>query len=308
MSKVNMKVKIGAMEMKNPVTTGSGTFGSGIQLKDYLDLNRLGAITIKGTTLTARPGNLPPRVVETRSAIIGSVGLENPGVDAVIHSVIPEIAGYDSPILVNIGGSYVEEYGEVAARLDECEDVDAIEINISCPNLKKGGLGFGTDPEMAGSVIAEVRKNTKKTVIAKLTPAVTDITVMAKAAQENGAEALTLCNGYPAMAIDIRTRKPALGNVQGGLCGPALKPIYMRLVWLASQAVNIPIIALGGILNAEDAIEYMLAGATGVAVGTGNLLNPSTTMEVIDGMEKYLEDNGFSDINEIIGLAWKQLV
>ncbi len=307
MSKVNMKVNIGGVEMKNPVTTGSGTFGSGIQMTDYVDLNRLGAITIKGTTLTPRPGNLPPRVVEARSAIIGSVGLENPGVDAVIEKVIPEVAVYDSPIIVNIGGSYVEEYAEVAKRLDSCKDVAAIEINISCPNLKKGGLGFGTDPEMAGSVIAAVRNSTSKPVIAKLTPAVTDITVMARAARDNGADALTLSNGYPSMAIDIRTRKPSLGNVQGGLCGPALKPINMRLVWQASQAVDIPIIALGGIINAEDAIEYMLAGATGVAVGTGNLLDPTTTMKVIDGMERYLEENGFSNINEIIGLAWKQM-
>jgi dihydroorotate dehydrogenase (NAD+) catalytic subunit len=307
MNKIKTVVKIGNVEMKNPVTTGSGTFGSGLQMTDYVDLNRLGAITIKGTTLTARPGNLPPRVVEARSAIIGSVGLENPGVDAIIEDVIPKVVKYNSPLIVNIGGGYVEEYAEVAKRLDACPEVAAIEINISCPNLKKGGLGFGTDPQMAGSVISAVRKNTSKTVIAKLTPAVTDITVMAKAAKENGADALTLCNGYPSMAININTCKPKLGNVQGGLCGPALKPINMRLVWLASQAVDIPIIALGGIINADDAIEYMLAGATAVSIGTGNLLDPTTTMKVIDGIEKYLKDKGISDINEIIGLAWKNL-
>lgn len=306
MSKVNMAVNIGGVQMKNPVTTGSGTFGSGLEMVEYVDLNRLGAITIKGTTLTPRPGNLPPRVVEARSATIGSVGLENPGVDAVLKNIIPKVAQYNTPIIVNIGGSSVEEYGEVAHRLNASADVAAIEINISCPNLKKGGLGFGTDPEMAGSVIAAVRSNTSKPVIAKLTPAVTDITVMARAARDNGADALTLCNGFPAMAIDIRTRKPVLGNVQGGLCGPALKPIYMRLVWQASQAVDLPIIALGGIVNADDAIEYMLAGATGVSIGTGNLLDPRTTMYVIDGIEQYLVKNGFSDVNEIIGLAWKQ--
>lgn len=306
MTKVNMKVKIGSMEMKNPVTTGSGTFGSGLQMTDYVDLNRLGAITIKGTTLTARPGNVPPRVAEARSAIVASVGLENPGVDAVIRDILPKVSQYDSPIVVNIGGSYVEEYAEVAKRLDACKEVTAIEINISCPNLKRGGLGFGTDPEMAGSVVAAVRKNTSKPVIAKLTPAITDITVMAKAVRDHGADALNLSNGYPSMAIDIRTRKPSLGNVQGGLCGPALKPINMRLVWQASQAVDIPIIALGGIMNGEDAIEYLLAGATGVAVGTGNLIDPGTTMKVIDGIERYLEENGFSDVNELIGLAWRQ--
>ena len=291
--------------MQNPVTSASGTFGSGIQLKDYIDLNRLGAITIKGTTLDKRPGNLPPRIIETRSAVVASVGLENPGVDTVIAQVIPEIAGYEPPIIVNIGGSSVEEYAEVAKRLDACEDVDAIEVNISCPNLKKGGLTFGTDPEVAASVVRGVRENTKKTVIIKLTPAVSDIVLMAKVIQDAGADALNIGNGFPAMAIDIKKRKPALGNVMGGLCGPALKPITLRLVYQASQAVNIPIIGTGGIVTAEDAIEYLLAGATGVAVGLGNMLDPRTTMRVVEGIETYLEENGFSDIHEIIGLAWR---
>ncbi len=299
------KIKIGNTEWKNPVTTGSGTFGSGLTMTDYVDLNRLGAITIKGTTLTARPGNLPPRMIETRSAVLGSVGLENPGVDVVLRDIIPEVAKFDSVLVVNIGGSSVEEYAEVAARLNTSPDVDAIEINISCPNLKKGGLGFGTDPDMAGSVVAAVRKNTNKTVIAKLTPAVTDITVMARAARDNGADALTMCNGYPGLAISTKTRKPILGNVQGGICGPALKPLNMLHVWKASQAVDIPIIALGGILNAQDAIEYILAGATGVSVGTGNLIDPTTTMKVVAGIEEYLENSEFDDINDLIGLAWK---
>lgn len=302
----NTKVRIGKTEWKNPVTTGSGTFGSGLAMTDYVDLNRLGAITIKGTTLEPRPGNLPPRMVETRSAVLGSVGLENPGVEAVLNDIIPKVALYDSVLVVNIGGSSVEDYGEVAKRLDTSPDVDAIEINISCPNLKKGGLGFGTDPEMAGSVVKAVRQNTGKTVIAKLTPAVTDITVMAKAARDNGADALTLCNGYPGLAISTKTRKPILGNVQGGICGPSLKPLNMLHVWKASQAVDIPIIALGGIMNAEDAIEYILAGATGVSIGTGNLVDPTTTMKVVAGIEKYLEESEFEDINELIGLAWKK--
>jgi len=302
----NTSIRIGKTKWKNPVTTGSGTFGCGLQMTDYVDLNRLGAITIKGTTLTARPGNLPPRMAETRSAVLGSVGLENPGVDVVLRDIIPEVAKYDSVLVVNIGGSSVEEYAEVAARLNTSPDVDAIEINISCPNVKKGGLGFGTDPEMAGSVIAAVRKNTDKTVIAKLTPAVTDIAVMARAARDNGAEALTLSNGYPGLAISAKTRRPVLGNVQGGICGPALKPLNMLHVWKASQAVDIPIIALGGIMNAEDAIEYILAGATGVSVGTGNLVDPTTTMKVVAGIEEYLERSEFSDINDLVGLAWKQ--
>ena len=300
------QVKIGNTIWKNPVTTGSGTFGSGLSMTEYVDLNKLGAITIKGTTLNPCNGNSPPRMVETRSAVLGSVGLENPGVDAVMRDIIPKVAKYDSVLIVNIGGNAVEEYGEVAARLDTSPDVDAIEINISCPNLKKGGLGFGTDPEMAGSVIDIVRRNTKKTVIAKLTPAVTDITVMAKAARDNGADALTLSNGYPGLAISAKTRKPVLGNIQGGICGPSLKPLNMLHVWKASQAVDIPIIALGGIMNAEDAIEYILAGATAVSVGTANLIDPTTTMKVAAGIEQYLEESEFSDINELVGLAWKQ--
>ena len=300
------KVKIGKTEWKNPVTTGSGTFGSGLSMTDYVDLNRLGAITIKGTTLEPRPGNLPPRMVETRSAVLGSVGLENPGVEAVLKDIVPKVAQLGSVLVVNIGGSSVDDYGEVAKRLNTSPDVDAIEINISCPNLKKGGLGFGTDPEMAGSVVKAVRQNTDKTVIAKLTPAVTDITVMAKAARDNGADALTLCNGYPGLAISTKTRKPILGNIQGGICGPSLKPLNMLHVWKASQAVDIPIIALGGIMNAEDAIEYILAGATGVSVGTGNLVDPTTTMKVVAGIEKYLEESEFDDIQELIGLAWRK--
>jgi len=305
MSKVKTAVKIGNLHMQNPVTSASGTFGSGIQLKDYIDLNRLGAITIKGTTLEQRPGNLPPRIIEARSAVVASVGLENPGVDAVIEKIIPEIAGYNPPIIVNIGGSSVEEYAEVAKRLDTCADVDAIEVNISCPNLKKGGLTFGTDPEVAASVVRGVRNNTKKTVIVKLTPAVSDIVLMAKVIQDAGADALNIGNAFPAMAIDVKKRKPALGNVMGGLCGPALKPIHLRLVYQASQAVDIPIIGTGGIVTGEDAVEYLLAGATGVAVGLANMLDPRTTMNVIDGIETYLEENGFSDVNEIVGLAWK---
>lgn len=306
MSKINTEVKIGKLYMKNPVTSASGTFGSGIQLKDYIDLDRLGAITIKGTTLEKRPGNLPPRIIEARSAVVASVGLENPGVDTVISQVIPEIAEYEPPIIVNIGGSSVEEYTEVAKRLDGCGDVDAIEVNISCPNLKKGGLTFGTDMEVASSVVRSVRNSTKKTLIIKLTPAVSDITLMAKAIQDAGADALNIGNGFPAMAIDAKKRKPALGNVMGGLCGPALKPINLRLVYQAAQAVDIPIIGTGGIVTGEDAVEYLLAGATGVAVGLANMLDPRATMNVIEGIEEYMEENGFSDIHEIIGLAWKE--
>jgi dihydroorotate dehydrogenase (NAD+) catalytic subunit len=305
MRKVNTTVKIGSMTMKNPVTTASGTFGSGLQMTDYVDLNRLGAITIKGTTLEARSGNMPPRIIETPAGIVASVGLENPGVDFVLSDIIPKIAGYNSPIIVNIGGSTVEDYGEVARRLNSCKDIDAIEVNISCPNVKSGGMTFGTDPKIAGKAVAAVRKNTDKTLIVKLTPSVTDITLMARVARDNGAEALTLINAYPAMAIDIIKKKPALGNIMGGLCGPALKPIALRLVYLTAQAVDLPIIGVGGIVNWRDAVEFLLAGATGVAVGTGNFLDPSATMKIVDGVEQYLIDNGFDDIHDIIGLAWR---
>lgn len=305
MNKVNMEVTLGKMKMKNPVTTASGTFGSGILMTDYVDLNRLGAITIKGATLEARPGNLPPRIIESAGGIVASVGLENPGIDAVISEVIPEVAGFDSPIIANVGGSTIEDYAEVARRLDACDDVDAIEINISCPNVRCGGMTFGTDPDISAATVSAVRKTTSKTLLVKLTPSVTDITLMAKIARDNGADALTLINAYPAMAIDIKSRKPALGNVMGGLCGPALKPIALRMVYLTSQAVDIPIVGVGGIVTWQDAVEYLLAGATAVAIGTGNMLDPSATMKVVDGIEQYLIRNNFSSVYDIIGLAWK---
>lgn len=305
MKNVDTSVKIGALTMKNPVTTGSGTFGSGLQMTDYVDLTRLGAITIKGTTLEPREGVLPPRTVEERAGINCSVGLQNPGVDVIIRDVLPEVAKFGTPIIANVGGGSPEEYAEVVRRLNAVECVSAIELNLSCPNLKKGGLSFGTDPEVFGEVIAAARDKTDKPLIVKLTPAVSDVALMARVARDKGADGLTLSNGYPSISIDLKTRRPALGNVQGGLCGPALKPINMRLVWQASQAVDLPIIALGGIICWQDAIEYILAGATGVSVGVGNFLDPSCTMHIVDGIEQYLANNGFDSISELIGYAWK---
>ena len=306
MNNVNMAVRIGKLEMKNPVTTASGTFGSGALMTDYVDLNRLGAITIKGTTIDRRIGTPPPRIMEVAGGIIASVGLENPGAKKVVEEVVPEVSGYDSPIIANLGGATVEDYVEAARILDACDDIDAIEINISCPNVKNGCLAFGGDPEVAGKVTSEVRAVTDKTLLVKLTPAVTDITVIAKSVEACGADALTMVNAYPAMGIDINTRKPFIGNVRGGLCGPALKPIALLEVYNTAQVVDIPIIGLGGIICWQDAVEYLLAGATAVGIGTGNMLDPATTMKVIDGIEGYLVDNGFDDVNDIIGLAWKE--
>lgn len=305
MNKIKMAVNMGGLTMKNPVTTASGTFGSGLEMREYVDLNALGAITIKGTTLEPRHGVLPPRIIECAGGIIASVGLENPGVDVVIKDIIPKVAVYDTPIIANMAGNTVKDYGEVARILNDCPEVNALEINISCPNVKRGGMLFGTDPDSTYAAVSAVRKNTVKPVIAKLAPNVTDIVAMAKIAKNAGADALTLANAVAAMAIDIKTKKPALGNIQGGLCGPAIKPIVIRMVYQVSQAVDLPIIAAGGIVTWEDAIEYILAGATGVAVGTGNFLDPNATMKIITGIENYLRDNHYDDVNEIIGLAWK---
>lgn len=305
MSNVNTAVKIGALEMQNPVTTGSGTFGSGWEMREYVDLKALGAITVKGTTLEPRPGNSMPRIAETPAGILNSIGLENPGVEVFIQEILPKIAPFGTPIIVNIAGSTVEDYGKITAILDREKDVAALEINISCPNVKNGGMAFGTDPDTAFNAINNVRKNTSKPIIAKLSPNVTDIVAMAKVAEKAGADGLSLINTLLGMAIDIKAKKPFLGNVMGGLSGPAIKPVALRMVYQVSQAVDLPIIGQGGICTWEDAVEFLLAGATGVSVGTGNFLEPDATMKVAKGIEQYLADNGFSDIKEIIGLAWK---
>ena len=305
MSKVNTTVHLSGLTMKNPVTTGSGTFGSGLEMKDYVDLTKLGAITVKGTTLEARPGNISPRIAETPAGILNSIGLENPGVDVFIKYILPQVAKYETPIIVNIAGSSVEDYGEISSILDLEENVAALEINISCPNVKNGGMAFGTNPQTAYDAIHQVRKNTSKPIFAKLSPNVTDIVEMAKVAEKAGADGLSLINTLLGMAIDIKKKRPVLGNVMGGLSGPAIKPVALRMVYQVSQAVNLPIIGQGGIVCWEDAVEFLLAGATAVSVGTGNFLEPDATMKVAEGIEQYLIDNGYSDVDEIIGLAWR---
>ena len=297
-----LAVDIAGLKMKTPVTTASGTFGFGLEFQDFLDLEKVGAVTVKGTTLEPRAGNKGQRAVETPSGMLNCVGLENPGSDYFIEHTLPALQKIDVPVIVNIAGSTPEEYGELAKKLD-IEGVHAIEINISCPNVKHGGIAFGTCPESAAEVVRAVKANTGKMVITKLSPNVTDIVEMALAAQEAGTDALSLINTLIGMKIDIDRRKPVLGNVMGGLSGPAVRPVAVRMVYQVAQKVNVPIIGMGGIMNAEDAIEFFLAGASAVAVGTANFCDPRLAETISQGMLSYLDRHGFKNIQEIIGLA-----
>ena len=297
-----LAVDIAGLKMKTPVTTASGTFGFGLEFQDFLDLEKVGAVTVKGTTLEPRAGNKGQRAVETPSGMLNCVGLENPGSDYFIEHTLPELKKIDVPVIVNIAGSTPEEYGELAKKLD-IEGVHAIEINISCPNVKHGGIAFGTCPESAAEVVRAVKANTGKPVITKLSPNVTDIVEMALAAQEAGTDALSLINTLIGMKIDIDRRKPVLGNDMGGLSGPAVRPVAVRMVYQVAQKVNVPIIGMGGIMNAEDAIEFFLAGASAVAVGTANFCDPRLAETICQGMLSYLDRHEFKNIQEIIGLA-----
>ena len=297
-----LAVDIAGLKMKTPVTTASGTFGFGLEFQDFLDLEKVGAVTVKGTTLEPRAGNKGQRAVETPSGMLNCVGLENPGSDYFIEHTLPALQKIDVPVIVNIAGSTPEEYGELAKKLD-IEGVHAIEINISCPNVKQGGIAFGTCPESAAEVVRAVKANTGKMVITKLSPNVTDIVEMALAAQEAGTDALSLINTLIGMKIDIDRRKPVLGNVMGGLSGPAVRPVAVRMVYQVAQKVNVPIIGMGGIMHAEDAIEFFLAGASAVAVGTANFCDPRLAETICQGMLSYLDRHEFKNIQEIIGLA-----
>lgn len=297
-----LAVNIAGLKMKTPVTTASGTFGFGLEFQDFLDLEKVGAVTVKGTTLEPRAGNKGQRAVETPSGMLNCVGLENPGSDYFIEHTLPELKKIDVPVIVNIAGSTPEEYGELAKKLD-IEGVHAIEINISCPNVKHGGIAFGTCPESAAEVVRAVKASTGKPVITKLSPNVTDIVEMALAAQEAGTDALSLINTLIGMKIDIERRKPVLGNVMGGLSGPAVRPVAVRMVYQVAQKVNVPIIGMGGIMNAEDAIEFFLAGASAIAVGTANFCDPRLAETICQGMLSYLDRHEFKNIQEIIGLA-----
>lgn len=302
---INLAVDLGGLKMKNPVTTASGTFGFGPEYAPYVDLNRLGAITVKGTTLEPRKGNPTLRIAETPAGILNCIGLQNPGVDEFIAKSLPYLRKYDTPVIVNIAGNSTDDYAEITRRLTAAEGVSALEVNISCPNVKQGGMVFGTNCAAASEVIRVVRQNTTLPLIAKLSPNVTDITEIARGVADAGADALALINTLLGMKIDIKARKPVLGNIMGGLSGPAIRPVAVRIVWQVAQAVKLPILGMGGITTAEDALEFVLAGATAVAVGTANFVNPRATMDVLDGIEQYMRDNGVKDIGELVGAAWR---
>ncbi len=298
--KERLAVNIAGIKMKTPVMTGSGTFGFGEEFSDFVDLNQLGAIVVKGTTLKPRSGNEGVRIAETPSGMLNCIGLENPGVEYFLTDILPRIAQYDAPIIVNISGSTVEEYGLLAKMLD-VPGVAAIELNVSCPNVREGGIVFGTDPQSAAAVVRAAKANTKKPVILKLSPNVTDITIMAKAVEAAGADAISMINTLIGMAIDVKTWKPVLGNIIGGLSGPAVKPVALRLVWQVAQCVKIPIIGMGGIMTAEDAVEFLLAGASAVAVGTANFVNPSAAQDIADGIDDYLVARKLTNVSQLVG-------
>lgn len=298
--KERLAVNIAGIKMKTPVMTGSGTFGFGEEFSDFVDLNQLGAIVVKGTTLKPRSGNEGVRIAETPSGMLNCIGLENPGVEYFLTDILPRIAQYDAPIIVNISGSTVEEYGLLAKMLD-VPGVAAIELNVSCPNVREGGIVFGTDPQSAAAVVRAAKANTKKPVILKLSPNVTDITIMAKAVEAAGADAISMINTLIGMAIDVKTWKPVLGNIIGGLSGSAVKPVALRLVWQVAQCVKIPIIGMGGIMTAEDAVEFLLAGASAVAVGTANFVNPSAAQDIADGIDDYLVARKLTNVSQLVG-------
>lgn len=297
---MNLAVNFAGVSMKNPVTTASGTFGSGAEYGEYVDLNRLGAVTTKGVANVPWPGNPTPRVCETYGGMLNAIGLQNPGIDVFIERDIPYLKQYDTNIIVNVCGKTPDEYIDVVRRLAE-EDVALLEINISCPNVKAGGIAFGKDPKQVEKITAQIKAVAKQPVIMKLSPNVTDITEMAKAAEAGGADAISLINTLTGMKIDINRRTFALANKTGGMSGPAVKPVAVRMVYQAAHAVNIPVLGMGGIRTAEDALEFIMAGATMVAVGTANFNEPATTVQVIEGIEQFMQQNGVKDINELIG-------
>ena len=300
MNKLDLSVDLNGLILKNPITVASGTFGFGREYADYIDLNNIGGISVKGLTLEPRKGNPTPRVVETPMGMINSVGLQNPGVEAFIKEEIPYLRQFDTKIIANINGSTLEDYCGITERLSS-EDVDSLELNISCPNVKNGGMAFGTDPEMVEQVVSEVRKRSDKHLIVKLSPNVTNIGEIAKIAEANGADALSLINTLTGMAIDVNTRKPMIANVIGGLSGPAVKPVAIKLVHDVYKAVKIPILGMGGIMTWQDGIEFMLAGADVISIGTANFINPKVTEEVLKGMTDYFIQQGLESPKEIKG-------
>ena len=300
---MNTKVNLAGVELKNPVMVASGTFGSGAEYSEFVDLNRLGAVVTKGVASVPWPGNPAPRIAETACGMLNAIGLQNPGIDLFSKRDLPFLEKFDTKVIVNVCGHSTEEYLDVVERLADEPRVDMLEINISCPNVKEGGIAFGQDPKAVEAITKAVKAKAKQPIIMKLSPNVTDITVMAKAAEAGGADCLSLINTLTGMKIDIERQTFAIANKTGGLSGPAVKPVAVRMVYQVANAVKIPIIGMGGICTAEDAMEFILAGATAVSIGTANFTDPYTTVEVIDGIEAYMRRHGVEDINELIGLV-----
>lgn len=298
---VQLSTKIGSLELKNPVMTASGTFGYGTEYADFMDINRLGAIIVKGTTLNPRQGNPYPRMAETPSGMLNAVGLQNKGVDYFVDHIYPEIRKFQTNVIVNVSGSSIEDYVQCASIINTLDDIPAIELNISCPNVKQGGMAFGVKPESAAQVVSAVRKAYDKTLIVKLSPNVTDITEIARAVEGAGADSVSLINTMLGMAIDAEKRKPILSTITGGMSGPAVKPVALRMVWQTAKAVKIPVIGLGGICSATDAIEFLLAGASAIQIGTANFIDPAISEKVVEGIEDYLTRHGFNSVQDIIG-------
>ena len=298
---VQLSTKIGSLELKNPVMTASGTFGYGTEYADFMDISRLGAIIVKGTTLAPRQGNPYPRMAETPQGMLNAVGLQNKGVDYFVDHIYPEVRKIGTNIIVNVSGSCIDDYVQTASIINTLDDIPAIELNISCPNVKQGGMAFGVNPDSAAQVVSAVRKAYDKTLIVKLSPNVTDITEIARAVEGAGADSVSLINTMLGMAIDAEKRKPILSTITGGMSGPAVKPVALRMVWQTAKAVKIPVIGLGGICSATDAIEFLLAGASAIQIGTANFIDPSISEKVIDGIADYLQRHGFNSVQDIIG-------
>ncbi|MBE0666880.1 MAG: dihydroorotate dehydrogenase [Bacteroidales bacterium] len=298
----DLKVKIGSMIMQNPVMTASGTFGYGPEFDDFIDVSSLGGIIVKGTTLEPREGNPYPRMAETASGMLNAVGLQNKGIEYFVNNIYPKISGYRTNVIVNVNGSTIEDYVKLSARINDLDYIPAIELNISCPNVRMGGMVFGTNPASAREVIAAVRKVYSKTLIVKLSPNVTDISEFALIAEQEGADSVSLINTLLGMAVDVRTMKPRLSTITGGLSGPAVKPVALRMVWQVARAVKIPVIGIGGIMNTDDALEFLMAGAAAVQIGTASFIEPRTAEMVVAGLENYLEERHFKSVSEITGI------
>jgi len=301
MTAPNLTVDIGGLELQNPVMTASGTFGYAREFDHYIDLNRLGGIIVKGLSLKSSKGNPPPRIVETDCGMLNAIGLENVGIDGFIMDKLPFLETLCPPTIANIYGKTIEEYAQLAERIEPLDAVKGLEVNISCPNVKEGGVAFGSDPKIADEVVKAVREKTTKHLMVKLSPNVTDIALMARVVEDAGADALSLINTITGMAVDLSTRRSKLANVTGGLSGPAIKPVALRMVWQVAQVVKIPIVGVGGIMNATDALEFMMVGATAVQVGTANFVNPGSSMAIIDGIQTWLQREGLDDIKQLIG-------